>query len=73
MAREEDATHYSGYGHNVNGGISSPHNHPPPEDEEYDEEEEEEEEYESQEEDYEEEEVYQMESTPGIYRWLMIT
>ncbi|KAI1749945.1 hypothetical protein F4782DRAFT_286918 [Xylaria castorea] len=56
MAREEDATHYSGYGHNVNGGLSNPHNHPPPEDEEYDEEEEEEEEYESQEEDYEEEE-----------------
>ncbi|KAI1740843.1 hypothetical protein F4680DRAFT_87306 [Xylaria scruposa] len=56
MAREEDATHYGSYGHNVNGGLSSPHNHPPPEDEEYDEEEEEEEEYESQEEDYEEEE-----------------
>ncbi|KAI8629495.1 hypothetical protein F5Y19DRAFT_83958 [Xylariaceae sp. FL1651] len=57
MAREEDATHYSGgYGHTVNGGLANPHNHPPPEDEEYDDEEEEDEEYESQEEDYEEEE-----------------
>ncbi|TGJ85838.1 hypothetical protein E0Z10_g2919 [Xylaria hypoxylon] len=56
MAREEDATHYSGgYSHNLRGGLPNPHNRPP-EDEEYDEEEEEDEEYESQEEDYEEEE-----------------
>ncbi|KAI0970695.1 hypothetical protein F4678DRAFT_115531 [Xylaria arbuscula] len=56
MAREEDATHYSGgYTHNIRGGLSNAHNRPP-EDEEYDEEEEEDEEYESQEEDYEEEE-----------------
>jgi hypothetical protein len=58
MAREEDATHYSGgYGHSVNGGLSNPHNHPPPEEEEYEDEEDEDEEYDSQEEDYEEEEV----------------
>ncbi|KAI1300638.1 hypothetical protein F5Y03DRAFT_226701 [Xylaria venustula] len=60
MAREEDATHYSGgYTHNLRGGLSNAHNRPP-EDEEYDEEEEEEEEdeeYESQDEDYEEEEM----------------
>ncbi|KAK5625335.1 hypothetical protein RRF57_001051 [Xylaria bambusicola] len=56
MAREEDATHYSGgYTHNIRSGLSNPHNRPP-EEEEYEEEEEEDEEYESQEEDYEEEE-----------------
>ncbi|KAI1863049.1 hypothetical protein JX265_009095 [Neoarthrinium moseri] len=57
MAREEDATYHSSYGHSVNGASMPPsHNHPPPEDDEYDEEDEEEEEYDSQEEEYDEEE-----------------